>query len=281
MALRLWGAAWEEEAFTRMIEMLAMQVKHISNLLELMLMIKTGLVLVAVAALIWWCVIRCCGVCRVVPAAAGPPVDPALVTAFPPPQAPPKAGFPFRAVTPPRPQDPARPRAVGAAQGQEAAVAGAAADTAGAAADPAVAGAAVDVAGTAPPVAGAGAAADPAVVRAVVAAVARAAATQAPATPAPKAPPQQQMPPVPQMGPHRRNKRVTPEVGWRELHQCARLGHSLLAGRNHCSVYITCQVCRKHASWRKGDIPTFQHSQPLNERLRHHWAELNGHVVQG
>ena len=193
-----------------------------------------GLVLVAGAALIWWCVARCCGVCRVAPAAPEPP----------------------------RREELAGPRAAGAAQWQEAAVAGAAAGQDGAAAGQ-----------------------DPAVERAPVAAVARAAAApqgaQAPATPAPKAPPQQQMPPVPKMGPHRRNKRATPEVGWRELHQCARTGHSLLAGRNQCSVYITCQVCRKHASWRKGDIPTFQHSQPLNERLRHYWGELNEHVVQG
>jgi len=93
-----------------------------------------------------------------------------------------------------------------------------------------------------------------------------------PAQPAAQAEPQQHRPP--------RRRGSTPEVGWRELSHCAEAGHRLVAGRNNSAVYITCRTCCKHATWRRGDIPTFQHSRLLNDHLRNFWRDLNEHVVR-
>ena len=92
-------------------------------------------------------------------------------------------------------------------------------------------------------------------------------------------PPQPAAPPAkaaqPQHQPHGR-RRPTPEVAWQELAACLDAGHPTWAGRNAHAAYLSCQQCKKHASWRRGAVQTFRQHPGLFDRVHHYWQALCG-----
>lgn len=103
-----------------------------------------------------------------------------------------------------------------------------------------------------------------------------------PAAKAKAAAPPQPPPAPPPAAPQARaagRRQPTPEVAWQELAACLDAGHPTWTGRNAHAAYISCQMCKKHSSWRRGAPQTFRHHEGLDARVHYYWQALSG--VQG
>ena len=65
----------------------------------------------------------------------------------------------------------------------------------------------------------------------------------------------------------------TEKVGEDLLSACCQSGHEVRPGANAVSIYVTCMVCRHHATWMKNGEPTFL-SFPALAFLKKSWDKL-------
>ncbi len=68
--------------------------------------------------------------------------------------------------------------------------------------------------------------------------------------------------------------RPTPQMEYAELLECLQQGHSLRPGRNQYSVFLTCRMCRRHVTWKRGSSPTWREYPELARLLDGEWAQL-------